>query len=416
MASPNFAELLKQSMGLDAASIGVSAIERAVRERQVECRLDDREAYWNCVRTSDAELQALVELVVVPETWFFRDPEAFTALSRVVLDKLASGARAPDAVVRVLSLPCSTGEEPYSMAMALLGAAVPAEAFRVHAIDISHRALARARLGLYRKVSFRGQDLEYRRRFFEPTAAGFRVFDSVQEQVEFRHGNLLSRASLPAAGTYDAVFCRNVLIYFDRPAQERAIAALVSLLTADGLLFVGPAEAPVLLNHGLVSARMPKAHAFRKGGKAAKQPHHVKTLPILAVPPRRAPAARRITGTNTERSAPAPDHAVAAAEGLESGRQLANQGRFVEAEKLCEAHLRAHGASAEVFYLLGLVRDAVGHPSAAAASYRKALYLDPCHHETLVHLALLMDTQNNRAEAQLLRTRASRATRPGGAS
>jgi chemotaxis protein methyltransferase WspC len=415
MAPPNFAELLKQSIGLDAASIGVSAIERAVRARQVACRLEDREAYWNCVRSSDAELQALVELVVVPETWFFRDPEAFTALSRVVLDRLVSGAGAPDGIVRVLSLPCSTGEEPYSMAMALLDAAVPAQTFRVHAVDISQRALALARLGLYRKVSFRGHDLEYRRRFFEPMAAEFRIADSVQDQVEFRHGNLLSPTSLPAVGTYDAVFCRNVLIYFDRPAQERAIAALISLLTPNGLLFVGPAEAPVLLNHGLVSAGMPKAHAFRKGGKAAKQPRHAKTLPALAVPPRRAPAVT-ITSATTERSVPTPDHAVAAAEGLESGRQLANQGRFVEAEKLCEDHVRRHGASAEVFYLLGLVRDAVGHQSAAAAAYRKALYLDPCHHETLVHLALLMDTQNNRAEAQLLRTRARRATRPDGAS
>ena len=71
----------------------MSAIERAVRERQVACRLDDREAYWTCVRTSEAELQALVELVVVPETWFFRDPEAFTALSRAVLDGWPALAR-----------------------------------------------------------------------------------------------------------------------------------------------------------------------------------------------------------------------------------------------------------------------------------------------------------------------------------
>jgi chemotaxis protein methyltransferase WspC len=416
MAPHNFAELLKQSMGLDAASIGVSAIERAVRERQVACKLDDREAYWNCVRTSDAELQALVELVVVPETWFFRDPEALTALSRVVLSRLAGAAGEPDRVVRVLSLPCSTGEEPYSMAMALLDAAVPAQMFRVHAVDISHRALAAARLGLYRKVSFRGQDLEYRRRFFEPTAAGFRVFDSVREQVEFRHGNLLRPASLPGAGTYDAVFCRNVLIYFDRATQERAIAALTSLLTADGLLFVGPAEAPVLLNHGLESARMPKAHAFRKGGKAVKPPRRSRQLPALVMLPRRAPAARQIPGTDTEPPVPAQAQSTGAAEGLESGRQLANQGRFVEAEKLCEDHVRRHGASVEVFYLLGLVRDAIGHQADAAAAYRKALYLDPCHHETLVHLALLMDTQNNRAEAQLLRTRAQRATRQGSAS
>ena len=175
------------------------------------------------------------------------------------------------------------------MAMALLDAAVPAPMFRVHAVDISHRALAAARLGLYRKVSFRGQDLEYRRRFFEPTAAGFRVFDSVREQVEFRHGNLLRPASLPGAGTYDAVFCRNVLIYFDRATQERAIAALTALLTA-GRTAVCRAGGGTRCssNHGLVSAtdaESPCLSQRREGGQAA--------APVQTAPGTREAAASR---------------------------------------------------------------------------------------------------------------------------
>ena len=415
MAAPDFAGLLKQSIGLDAASIGVSAIERAVRERQVACRLDDHEAYWSCVRASETELQALIELVVVPETWFFRDPGAFAALARVVADRMAAGVRAPpEGVVRVLSLPCATGEEPYSIAMSLLDAGVPAEKFRVHAVDVSERALTCARLGVYRKGSFRGQDLDYQRRFFDAAGAGFCVRDRVRDQVEFRHGNLLKPASLPGKGTYDAVFCRNVLIYFDRPIQERAIATLVGLLTPDGLLFVGPAEAPLLLNHGLVSARMPKAHAFRTTPAAERAPHGARRLPALAVPPRRLPAARRSTPMGSGHLVPVQGQA-AAAEGLESARRLANQGRFVDAQAFCEDHLRRHGASAEVFYLLGLVRDAGGHQAEAAAFYRKALYLDPRHHEALVHLALLMDTKNS-AEAQRLRSRALRLTPQAGTS
>jgi chemotaxis protein methyltransferase WspC len=112
---------------------------------------------------------------------------------------------------------------------------------------------------------------------------------------------------------------------------------------------------------------------------------------------------------------PGPSEGAAAADGLASATLLANQGRFADAQKSCEGHLRRHGASAEVFYLLGLVRDAVGHEADAVAFYRKALYLDPRHRETLVHLALLMDTRNS-AEAQRLRGRALRLPPQAGAA
>jgi chemotaxis protein methyltransferase WspC len=93
-----------------------------------------------------------------------------------------------------------------------------------------------------------------------------------------------------------------------------------------------------------------------------------------------------------------------------AANQLANEGRFAEAAALCERFLRDHPPSADVFHLLGLVRDAAGDRSEAAAWYRKALYLDPRHHDTLVHLALLMEAQDNRVEADLLRTRARRVS------
>ena len=83
--------------------------------------------------------------------------------------------------------------------------------------------------------------------------------------------------------------------------------------------------------------------------------------------------------------------------GLDEAVRLADQGRFAEAAACCEEHLRRHGPSAEAFYLLGLVRDAGGNPTDAANYYRKALYLDPNHHEALVHLAFLLEQQGNSA-------------------
>jgi len=109
---------------------------------------------------------------------------------------------------------------------------------------------------------------------------------------------------------------------------------------------------------------------------------------------------------------------VAAAPGkpktpVDHAMQLADQGRLAEAAKECEAHLAAHGPSAPAFYLLGLVRDAGGRQADAAAYYRKALYLDPLHQETLVHLASLLDGQGDRAGAKVLNDRARRLESPG---
>jgi chemotaxis protein methyltransferase WspC len=172
MTFARFEQLLERTMGLNAASIGAAAIERAVRARLAACKLEDADAgrYWQQVQRSPEELQALVEEVVVPETWFFRDPQAFAAMTHIItkewLPAHASG------VLRLLSLPCSTGEEPYTMAMALIDAGVPCDRFMIDAVDISGEALARARRGVYGGNSFRGQNLSFRDRHFERLERG----------------------------------------------------------------------------------------------------------------------------------------------------------------------------------------------------------------------------------------------------
>ena len=93
---------------------------------------------------------------------------------------------------------------------------------------------------------------------------------------------------------------------------------------------------------------------------------------------------------------------------LDVARRFADEGHFVEAARSCEDSLRLSGPSAEAFYLLGVVRDASGNPSEASACYRKALYLDPNHHQVLIHLALLMEKLGQKSDAQLLRQRARR--------
>ena len=415
MVIEEFEKLLKHAMGLDAASVGSSAVERAVQQRMSACQSENLREYWDFVGGSESERQELIEAVVVPETWFFRDQGAFTALGRIVQNDRPS----IHSVLRVLSLPSSTGEEAYSIAMALLDAGLTENCFCVDAIDISRRALAQAERAIYGKNSFRGNDLGFRERYFEATGQGYRVSRRVGQQVRFQRGNLLAGDFLSGKETYDIVFCRNLLIYFDRATQDRAVEVLGRLLKPQGVLFVAPAETGLMQAHDFVSTKIPLAFAFRKDGRnTSRNRTGAANRSKLAVHRSRAtggqPVITKPIPAFSSTTASVSELSLTATQGgesqtvIEEAAQLADQGRFVEAVKCCEADLRKNGPSAQPYYLMGLVRDATGNLSEATEYYRKALYLDPDHHEALIHLAFLIEREGSPAGAQALRERARR--------
>jgi chemotaxis protein methyltransferase WspC len=406
MVAPEIVQLLREAIGLDPESIGQPTVARAIQDRQAACGLSDARAYVARVRSSRDELQALVECVIVPETWFFRDPGAFDALSAVVRHGALPMATEP---LRLLSVPSSTGEEPYSMAMALLDAGVPSARFQVDAMDVSLHALERATAAVYGRNSFRGPGTLGREHHFEPATGGRRVCQRVRRQVRFRHGNLLSSPFIPGRDCFDIIFCRNLLIYFDRPTQDRAIEQLGALLRPDGLLFVGSSEGGLALSHGYVSAKLPMAFAFRRPlpARSARTPMlRVAPMPVLTPAPA-APHARMRMAEAPAAAAPAPQNS------LDDARSLADHGQFDEAIALCDAHLGAHGPSAPAFCLLGVIHDAAGRVDEAESCYRKALYLEPRYEEAVTHLALLVERRGAADEARVLWSRARRLAERG---
>jgi chemotaxis protein methyltransferase WspC len=417
-----FESLLRTSIGLDVASIGASAVARAIRDRQRACRLGDTGQYWDLVRESDTELQELVDLIVVPETWFFRDRQAFDMLARVAREEWLPAR--PTGLLQMLSMPSSTGEEPYSMAMALLDAGVPASRFRVDAVDVSARALAVATRGVYGKNSFRGTDLGYRKQYFDETDAGYQLHEAVRRQVQVRRGNICAEDFLPGSAIYDAIFCRNLLIYLDRGTQERAIRAFERLLRPEGLLFVAPSETSMMLSRPAEWTRETRAFGFRRGGTPSRivTPRRVTPVSTPGAPvpagPRRGTRLAFVGPTATSspglaeqtRQGPAEPvrQSAVPATSLDQATRLADLGRFAEAAACCQDHLARHGPSAEVFHLLGVLRDAAGDPTEAVTYYRKALYLEPHNQDVLIHLALLLEKLGKTAEAQVVRRRERR--------
>lgn len=409
MTIARFENLLERTMGLNAASIGTSAVARALDARMRARTVESEDAYWGLLLRSREELQHLIETVVVPETWFFRDQQAFPAMTAAAAQFRSKDMSRP---LRLLSLPCSTGEEPYTMAMALLDAGLPPGGFRIDAIDISAASLARARAGVFGRNSFRGHNLAFRDRHFVPAERGFRIDDAVRGPVQFHQGNMLGEGFLADADAYDVIFCRNLLIYFDAPTQTRAIAVLKRLLAPHGMLFVGHSEAGLMTAGGLVSAKIPMAFAFRKAAAHASipaTPAAITPSPRRARPPLgpKAPSRPRRPVRSALAPSPAPSPAPPL-QSIEDLRRMADCGRLDEAARGVETHLRERGPSAEALLLLGLISDARGDAAAALHHYRKALYLEPANSEALGHLALLLKRQGDHAGARLIDERLRR--------
>ena len=381
--------LLRRRIGLDVASVGKSVVERTLRLRMKTLGLKEIGDYLAHINSTPGEWEELLEAVVVTETWFFRDQSPFKAFVQLAERELQSR---PDQRLRVLSLPCSTGEEPYSLVMALRDAGVARQQYVVEGVDISARALEQARSGFYRKNSFRGKALEFRDRHFIPKDAGFLLNEDVRQDVRFAQGNLLEEGFAKNRDPYDFVFCRNLLIYFDRATQRRALQHLQQLLTPSGVLFVGPAEMPLVSTSGFTPIGLPMAFA---GRKSVTQEMATTTRPPCSVSERRVAA-------SAENIEPNP-HAQ-----LFQARTLADAGHLAQAAALCQAYLQARGPSAQAYYLLGLIRDAEGDAS-ALDYYRKALYLEPNHRETLLQMALFLERQGDRAGAKTFKRRAARA-------
>ena len=235
---------------------------RTVQRRRAACGLSDPDAYLRQLTDSEEEWVKLVDAVVVLETWFFRDWEPFVFLRKFVASEWRPAHRGE--TLRVLSVPCSTGEEPYSIAMALLDEGLTANDFCIDAVDVSRDALDRGAAAAYDKHAFRGEHLEFRDRYFEQTAQGYRLNPEVVRPVDFQCGNILNSRFLTDRRSYDIIFCRNLLIYLDPAGQQRVVRVLDRLLAQDGVLFTGHVETSYLLGPGFVHIPHRRAFAYRK--------------------------------------------------------------------------------------------------------------------------------------------------------
>ena len=346
-------------------------------------------------------MESFIEQALIGETYFCRHPEHLEVLTQYARE------RQDPAPLRVWSAGCASGEEPYSICMAMLAAGVPPLRFKVVATDVSNRALARARAARYGQWSVRRILPELERRYLLPDGPFVTVSPQVTARVELRRNNLVLEPA-PVSGV-QAVFCRNVLIYFPPELVRTVLKKLIGTLAPGGFLFLGPAEVPMAMDLGLELHELRGAPYLRLPSSARTPPPSLYLTPI----PMRTPL------PSPSQAAEVVDVAAPRSE-LEQALEAAREGRYEVAERLALAAARS--LSPEAYLLLGVVAEGRGDLQAAVAAVRKALYLEPqlaMGHAALVSLygRLHQPAEAERARANALRgARGARGRSPAAGS
>jgi chemotaxis protein methyltransferase WspC len=396
-------EQLQKRTGFSAKFVPEEAVRLAIHARLGTLSLGSAEEYWRQLDRSEEEWAKLIEEIVVGETWFFRDEKPF--------EFLAAEAQKRSAPLQILSAPCSTGEEAYSIAMALLSGGVSPGKFAIEACDISDRALQIARNRTYKLQSFRGGSF-FRSGHFEKLANGqFRVCDEVAEKVRFSQQNLLAGGEL-LSRSYDVIFCRNLIIYLDDGAREKLLEVLKHLLPDNGLLFVGHAEAGVLNTREFQPCALAGAFAFRKAGMSSR-PKPTRVVSPLPLEPRSARQTKPFSRTSPDRTAtPAtePRGNPMANDDVHFQRAsaLADEGKLGEAAAICSDCLKLNPLSQPWIHLLAVIRTAQGSLAQAEQLFNQVAYLNPEHAEAMIHLEQLCHARGDETGARRWRQRIMR--------
>ncbi len=383
------------------------------------------------------EWRDLVPELTVGETYFFRHWEQLRAFVEVALP-----ARRGERTLRVLSAGCASGEEPYTLAMLLRGEGIDPSSVAVRAFDLNPASLQRAARGRYSRWSLRETPDELRRRWFAEEGKELVLDASIRAMVAFEERNLAhDDPAAWAPGSYDVVFCRNVLMYF-APEQARAVVArIASALAPGGYFFLGHAETLrgvsddfVLHNtHGtFFYQRKGGAPASRRSDVSAPSPV-VGALPPLDLDAWWVDAIRGSSDRIRDLADPAPSAEVIArpappvdlgpalallererfAEALDALRDLPDDdevvlvraallvhgGRSAEAQSLAETLVARDARHAGARYILALCREGAGDPAGAAAHDRAAARLDPTFAMPRLHLGLMARRAGERRDA-----------------
>ncbi len=409
-----FSRLVRQASGIYFSKNKAEVLRSALAQRAGIVGASDLGKYYDFVNSirGGGELVRLLEHLSVQETQFFRNRPHFEALRKYIIPELAR-SKEDERRLRFWCAGCSTGEEPYSVAMTVLDILPDPGSWsiRILGTDLNEVALRRAARGWYPEQKLACVDRQHLRRYFEPEKDGYRLGDDVRRLIRFRRHNLV-KDPLPveSLGGCDAVFCRNVIIYFTHDTAKFVIERFFDVINPGGYLFLGHSETLWKMSTMYSLVEIGDAFIYRKPspGQGSRRFIPDRRLRRAGLPPG-VEHDRRLAGRDRRRDSqagrPEPERQEQPQERRqedepappssqkvkEKARQYISRGEFGKAVSLINQALAPAAADAETYFLLGLAHEKANEPEAAREDFRRALFLDANLSLAYFHLASVLE-------------------------
>jgi chemotaxis protein methyltransferase CheR len=416
-----FRNWIHHHSGIYLEDIKIDSLRISLVTRATGFGFTDYGDYFRMLSNDEGEFKELMNLVTINETSFFRFPGQFDALRDKVVPEVvdARPANAPKNF-RVWSAGCSTGEEPYTIAMTLLDSALEPFGYKFEVVgtDVSTQALDRARKAVYPQRSITNLDTLTTRRWFEQASDGFRPVQRVRAACSFHYHNLIKEPyPLALMSNWDVIFCRNVTIYFRFESTARVIDRFYEALNPGGYLFIGHSETLTSISNkfevievgGIFLYRKPLAKRLLSFdeivAQRVKRPTMADRLREGSTDVGKRARAERLAGTEKAEPAESPTRQLIAKahEALEQARAhdaleharaallldqddvdahlvaafaYADLGRLEEAAAQANTVLVTHPLTAAARYVLGVIYQQQGHVEDALVEFKRTVYID----------------------------------------
>ncbi len=404
----SFRDLIAERSGIYFEPEKQELLKDNLLQRMADCGLSNFAEYFNLLLSpaGTKEFDHLLNLITIPETHFFRDRAQFRALERFVIPELVKKKSYPGASLRIWSAGCSTGEEPYTIAM-ILAAGTVDRPIQILATDVSQDALKAAREGIYTARSVRDVPQDYLNRFFTRKGNHYLLDESIKRMVEFRYFNLVTEPyPLIEMSGWDIIFCRNVTIYFQAEATRKVIHNFYRSLREGGYLFAGYSESLRYISDEFDTLQQEGAFFYQKGvpkKELRKKDRKIRGRRRTTTRRSRKQGPKAVAGTKSDEIA---QICARAKELLERGKpeeageilspylressapesilllqaEIAlNQGELEKAVQLCERIVEREPLSVAGHYLLGVIYLTWEDEARAIEEFKKVLYLQPEH-------------------------------------
>ncbi len=250
-------------------------LEKRLAKRLAALHMEDFREYYHFLKYNqgrDQEISDIMDILTTNETYFFREAFQLKAFTEEILPEIkAAKQKSGQRELRIWSAGCSTGEEPYTIAMLLLDTNFFRDwKLEIIGTDISHRVLQQARKAIYGKSSFRTTEDYHIKRYFTEQDGCFRISDDVKRLVTISHLNLFDENRVILLGKMDVIFCRNVIIYFDQEAKKKVVDTFFRTLREGGFLLLGHAESLLNTSTAFALRHLKNDMVYQKSDAAGK--------------------------------------------------------------------------------------------------------------------------------------------------